>query len=157
MLQMEAYADRTFEQRMLIYGHSSVDRNDAEFYLLMVRRLETDTELMDGISLAVERYQSLGVWTTPEQQRHLNILLEFQRHLFPGEKGGVQATSFKGSSTAAERRRQCWEKFKKVSSPHGRIPEMDMFVKQYMQSRASALMLQRQAHALVGFMSDGWP
>ena len=61
----KAYADRTFEQRMLIYGHSSVDRNDAQFYLLMAQA--GDRYRADGcISLAVERYQSLCVWTNEQ-------------------------------------------------------------------------------------------
>ena len=163
LLRMEAYADRTFDQRMLIYGHSSVDRNDAEFYLSTVRHLESDVELMGGISLAVEQYQSLGVWTTPQQQRRMNILFEFQKHLLPGEKGGALATSFKGGAVAdkRQRRRQARQRRRRRHArrylPVGRIPEMDQFVTEYMQTRATALTLQRQAQALVGFMSDGLP
>ena len=165
MMRMEAYADRTFDQRMLIYGHSSIDRNNAEFYLATVRHLESDVELMAGISLAVEKYQSLGVWTTPQHQRHLNILLEFQRHLLPGERGGAQATSFTSDTVSAggsmtdrrSQRRSRQHHNRRRYLLEGRIPQLDQFVAEYMQARATALTLWRQARTLVGLMSDGLP
>lgn len=155
LLRMEAFADKTYDQRMLIYGHSSTERNNVEFYLSTVRHLEANVELMSGISLAVEQYKSLGVWTTQLQQRRLNILLEFQKHLLPGERGGALATSFT-SGKGRDRMRRNRRKAKRYL-PDGRIPELDTYVAEYMKTRAAALTLQRQARALVGFMSDGLP
>ena len=137
--QMEMTADETFDQRMLFYGSTNNDRENAEFYLLVARSIDKNN-VMERISTELERRNLMGVWRTRRQDEEVNILMEYQRHLL--------GTTELGKRRRRRRRRRL---------PEGRIPALDTLVNQYMSLRADAQFSVRQASALVAMMAEGLP
>ena len=142
LFRMEELADNNFEQRLLFYGELSYERENIEFYLLLVRSLDQGN-MMERISDELEHRKTLSVWRTRLQDEEMNILEEFQRHLMPEE--------------TSNRRRTMMKRRRKRRLPEGRVEMLDTLVSEYMAARAAATYSYRQATALVGMMSEGLP
>ena len=144
LLQMEDLSDHTFDQRMLFYGSTNNDRENAEFYLAVARAID-NRNVMESISLELERLELIGVWKTRRQDEEVNILKEFQRHLIPLNVDQQQREQY------SNRRKR------KARLPEGRIPALDKLVKEYMRFRADADLSVRQVSALILMMAEGLP
>jgi hypothetical protein len=145
LIRMEDLADRTFDQRMLFYGSTNNDRENAEFYLAVARSID-NKDVMESISLELERRKLIGVWRTQRQDEEVNILEEFQRHLIPSNV--VKQNRKRYSNDKRRRKRRL---------PEGRIAALDELVQQYMSFRAAADFSARQAAALTAMMAEGLP